>query len=115
MMVITLGRIQNIKLLMATYKTRDKQSVYDLAVQLYGDVSKIGKLLTQFTDLDNVLTLNSEIEVATQTDPIAIYFIDKSMIVSTDFTPVVSSGDRVLREDGFFLLREDGSYILRES
>lgn len=69
---------------MAIYKTRDKQSIWDLAVQLYGDVSKIGNLLKLFPNLDSELTLNSEINIETQTDPIAVFFKDQGIIVSTD-------------------------------
>jgi len=68
-----------------TYLTRDLQNVYDLAVQLYGDVSKIGILLDLFPNLDEVIDLNSSIVVPDQLDPVAIYFRDSGLIVSTDF------------------------------
>jgi hypothetical protein len=99
----------------STYLTRDSQSVYDLAVQLYGDVSKIGILLKLFPNLDSAISLNSPIVVETQIDPIAIFFSDNRIIVATDIIPIVSTPSRVLREDGSFALREDGSYILRET
>lgn len=66
------------------------QSVYDLAVQLYGDVSKIGILLKLFPNLDSVIDLNSAILVEPQLDPIALFFTDNGYIVATD---VVSQGE----------------------
>ena len=98
-----------------TYLTRDSQSVYDLAVQLYGDVSKIGILLKLFPNLDSAITLNSPISVGQQIDPIALYFSDNRVVTSTDVIMVATGSSRVLREDGSFALREDGSYILRET
>jgi len=68
-----------------TYLTRDLQSVYDLAVQLYGDVSKIGILLELFPNLNEGIDLSSSIMVDPQTDPIAKFFSDKRIIVSTDY------------------------------
>lgn len=65
-----------------TYKTISLQSVYDLAVQLYGDISKIGILLELFPNLNDTIALGSEVEVEEQTDPIAVYFLDKR--VATD-------------------------------
>jgi len=103
------------RILTSNYLTRDLQSVYDLSVQLYGDVSKIGILLELFPNLDSNIDLNSSIQVSTQIDPIALFFNDNRIIVATDIeqAPIIYS--RVLREDGSFALREDGSYILRET
>jgi hypothetical protein len=69
---------------MAIYKTRSKQTVYDMAIQLYGDFSKIGEVMKTFTDLDNVIPVASEIDVPVQTDPQALYFANNKIIVATD-------------------------------
>jgi hypothetical protein len=69
---------------MATYKTRHKQSVFDLAIQLYGDVSEVGKIMTTFTDLDNNIPVGSSLEVEATKDPIALYFGTNKIIVATD-------------------------------
>jgi|SRR6187549_1410704 len=71
------------------YKTHSYQSVYDLAVQLYGDLSKIGILLELFPNLNSSIDLNSSIMVEDQTDPIAKYFKDKRIIVATDVLETV--------------------------
>ena len=81
--------------LSTTYLTRDKQSIYDLAVQLYGDVSKIGILLELFPNLDSSINLNSSILVPTQVDPIALFFSSNSVIVATDLEVVYDEGFRI--------------------
>lgn len=78
----------------ATYKTRYLQSVYDLAIQLYGDVSKIGNLIKLFSNLDSNITLGFGIDVPLQSDPIAQYFSTNNIIVATDLT-----GNRDLTAD----------------
>jgi hypothetical protein len=71
---------------MATYKyyTISGQSVFDLAIQLYGDVSKIGNLIELFPNLNNIIDIGQEITVEVQTDPIAKYFSDNRLKVATD-------------------------------
>lgn len=75
-----------------TYLTRQYQTVYDLAVQLYGDSSKIGILLKLFPNLNSAIDFNSQITVENQVDPIAKYFLDTGIIVSTD---IVSTGNNL--------------------
>jgi hypothetical protein len=71
------------------YLTRSYQNVYDLAIQLYGDLSKIGILMELFPNLDEAITLSSSVTVEEQTDPIAKYFKDKRLIVATDVLETV--------------------------
>jgi hypothetical protein len=66
------------------YSTRELQNVWDLSIQLYGDVSKIGKLLELFPNLDNLIPVGSQIDLEEQDDPMAIYFSDRKIIVATD-------------------------------
>jgi len=66
------------------YTTRKQQSVYDLAVQLYGSISNIGNLLKLFPNLDNEIPLGSKIIIEEQADPIAKFFLDRKIIVCTD-------------------------------
>jgi hypothetical protein len=97
------------------YLTKSYQNVYDLAVQVYGDISKIGILLELFPNLDVSINLSSSIMVDDQADPIAKYFKDKRIVVSTDVFVAPLGGGAILREDGSYLLREDGFHILRET
>jgi hypothetical protein len=95
------------------YKTRFKQSIYDLTIQLYGDLSKIGNLTEFFSNLDNNLTVNTEIELPVQDDPIAEFFRDRQIIVSTDVdNPAVT--DYRLLESGDIRILESGDYRLLE-
>lgn len=78
---------------MTYYKTRYLQSHFDLAVQLYGNVSQIGEILRNISDINGNIPLGSVFEVEPQTDKIAKYFVGK--VVATDFiyTPTVTPGD----------------------
>lgn len=101
---------------MATYRTRDKQNVYDLAIQLYGDLSKIGNLIKLFPNLDNEIALGSSITVEDQVDPMALYFSNNNIIVATDFIPISSpvGPDHIILETGDSLLLETGDLLLLE-
>ena len=71
------------------YKARKLQSHFDLAVQLYGDLSKIGEVLKNIDDINGEIPLGLSFDVPLQTDPAAIFFSSSGTIVQTDF--VVSS------------------------
>lgn len=75
------------------YLTRDAQSVYDLAVQLYGTVSNIGKLLEKFPNLDDEVPFNSPISIVDQSDPVVSFF--KNKVVATFRAPVISDDFRI--------------------
>lgn len=68
----------------STYSTRSLQSIYDLVIQLYGDMSKIGNLIEYFPNLDRNVDVGQVIEVTEESDPIATFFRDRDIIVSTD-------------------------------
>ncbi len=70
------------------YTTLYLQSAYDLAIQLYGDVSKIGNIINYFPNLDNEIPIGSLINVAKQDDPIAAYFADRRIAVATVPPPI---------------------------
>jgi hypothetical protein len=88
------------------YTTRERQSVYDLAIQLYGDLSKIGNILNYFPNLDDNITVGSEITLSEQEDPMAVYFKDRQIIVSTDLR---------MTDETFFILLETGDHLLLET
>lgn len=79
----------------STYKTLTKQSVFDLAIQLYGDISQIRNLLEVFPNLDEPIPVGSEIEMTEQIDPIALFFTDRRIKVSTDIDPEESDEDLI--------------------
>lgn len=97
-----------------TYLSRKSQTLYDIATQLYGNVSLIGKLVKYFPNLDSELTLNTAIPLEAHTDKIAQFFNDKGLIVATDLETIIVNVDNVLTETGFNILLEDGSLMLLE-
>lgn len=95
------------------YTTRLLQSAYDLAIQLYGDISKIGNILNYFPNLDTNIPVGSSLTIEEQTDPIAVFFKDKGIIVSTDFIHS-QDVDNIIQEDDSNILQETGDLILIE-
>lgn len=67
------------------YKTRKRQSHFDLAVQLYGDFSKIGEILKNIDDINGEILMGTIFDIPTQTDPTAIFFSSRGLFVQTDF------------------------------
>jgi hypothetical protein len=96
------------------YKTRERQTVYDLSIQLFGDISQIRNLLELFPNLNGQITVGSEIAVAEQTDPMALYFTDRNLIVATDLDVVIVDVDNILLENSDNILMETGDLILLE-
>jgi hypothetical protein len=95
------------------YTTRERQSVYDLAIQLYGDLSKIGNILNYFPNLDDNITVGSEITLSDQEDPMAVYFKDRQIIVSTDLDMMSEDSFLLLQTGDFILFRNGGKIILQ--
>jgi hypothetical protein len=93
-----------------TFKTLEFQTVYDLAIQLYGDITVgLPKVLDKISNLDTSIVTGTSIEYDE-----GLFF---TSFVSTGFTRSdVPPGEVVfiLREDGFYLLREDGTKFIRE-
>lgn len=69
---------------MAQYKTRYLQSHFDLAVQLYGDISKIGEILGNIADINGQIPIGTAFNVPAQDDPAALFFTQFNLIVQTD-------------------------------
>lgn len=98
------------------YTTRSKQTVYDLAIQLYGSLSHIGNLLEYFPNLDTEIPVGSAISLTEVSDPVAVYFKDRNMIVATDLVEEADDPftDHILTELGDYVLLETGDKILIE-
>lgn len=71
------------------YSVRKNQSVYDLAIQLYGNLSNIGKLLEIFSNLNDEVPIGSAIALEKQDDPIVTFF--KNKVVATFEKPELIS------------------------
>lgn len=92
------------------------QSIYDLAVQLFGDVQKLITLVSAFPDLNAEISPGTKFTYLLSTHPVAQYFLNRGIAVATSLislpTPI---SDFILREDGSYVLREDGFRIIRET
>jgi hypothetical protein len=77
--------------LTSEYLTRSGQTAYDLAIQLYGNLSNIGKILELFPNLNSEIDLNSSVMITPQKDPIAKFFLDNRLIVATEVINVPAS------------------------
>jgi hypothetical protein len=101
----------------ASYKTVEKQTVYDLAIQLYGDLSRIGAILETFQALNNEIPVSSVVPLGEQIDPIALFFNDpqRQIKVATDTGAEDGpEGSARLLEDGSYRLLETGDFRLLE-
>lgn len=71
-----------------TYAAHSLQSHFDLAIQLYGDISKIGNILPGIADINGQIALGTEFEIPEQTDPQAVFFLNK--VLATDISLMIN-------------------------
>lgn len=89
------------------YLVRESQSVYDLAVQLYGTVSNIGKLLENFPNLNEQVPFNSPVDLVDQSDPVVTFFKGKVVATfielanTTDELRITNAGFRIINTGDF--------------
>lgn len=96
------------------YSSYDFQSIYDVSVQLFGDLSGIGYLSTVLLNLDSRVPLGTIFSTAKSNDPIVKYFKESRIIVQTEIVESGELGNFILMEDGTNILMEDGTGILLE-
>lgn len=98
-----------------TYRVGLKQSIYDLAVQLFGNQQKLADIIGNFTDLNNEIAPGSTFLYTPSIDPIALLFAQRNVVVATSvmYTPPFS-GFRRLLETGSYRLLETGDFRLLE-
>lgn len=65
------------------YTVRSLQNIFDLAVQLYGDVSEIGKIVAQ-TGSVNDPALNSVLTVEDTDNALALSFFNTKIVATSD-------------------------------
>jgi len=94
------------------YVIASLQTIYDLAVQLYGDVNKISQLISNFSNINSELSGTISFS---STSPIAKYYFDRGIIVQTNFVTPGGINDFILRQDGGYLLRQDGGRFPRQT
>ena len=74
---------------MATYTIQEGQTIFDVALQLYGDVSQVYTIIkANPTQLESILTRNLSGKVITyelQDNDIANYFRTNAIIIATEY------------------------------
>jgi len=91
------------------YLVGTKQTIYDLACQLFGNAQKLTDLINAFPDLNNEITVGSPFSYTPSIDPIALLFTQRRVIVATS-TGI--SNKRLLETASFRLLETGGFRIL---
>jgi len=107
---------QNVKKLNKLVTIKSEQSLFDLSLQYYGDVSFIYQLIQENNYLDsvlsesyssNILTLNAEKNYVNN------YYAKGSIEIGTKPRVIVIDGvNYLLQENGDYLLQENGSKII---
>jgi hypothetical protein len=102
---------QNAKKLNKLVTIKSEQSLFDLSLQYYGDVSFIYDLIQKNSFIENILVndINGNIiELENIKDYVTEFYNKKDLTVGTN--TIVKNF--LLQEDGFYLLQENGSKIL---
>jgi hypothetical protein len=102
---------QNAKKLNKLVTIKSEQSLFDLSLQYYGDISFIYDLIQKNSFIENILVndVNGNIiELENIKDYVTEFYNKKDLTIGTN--TVVKNF--LLQENGFFLLQENGSKIL---
>lgn len=95
-----------------TYHVRDFQSVFDLAVQLYGDFSRIDEILPLISNLGTKVPIGTSITYTPNNDPVSLFFRNRTVATAFYDEPVVENAR--LLENGSYRLLESGDFRLME-
>jgi hypothetical protein len=93
------------------YIVKEYQSVYDLAIQLYGDVQRLPELITSFSNLNEPLPIGAKYIYKSNESPIRKYLLDRGVVIST-FTNNEPIDPALITDDGFFIITDDEQNIL---
>lgn len=107
---------QNAKTLNKVVTITSEQTLFDLSLQYYGDVSKVYELIQNNTFLDSIISeeFNSNILTLTsEKNYISNYFEKNGINIGTKPKVIVVEGfSYLLQENGDYLLQENGSKII---
>jgi hypothetical protein len=68
------------------------QSIFDLAIQFYGDLSGLGKIIRSVPDIDNDVPVGTLVTVDEVNEPNVINYAKKNIIPASDVFNPVSDG-----------------------
>lgn len=103
---------QNVKTLNKVVTIKSEQSLFDLSLQYYGDVSFIYELIQNNSFLDSILSndFNSNVlTLGTEKNYVNNYYAKNGVEIGTK---PIDTNAYLLLENGGFLLQEDGFKIL---
>lgn len=98
-----------------THRATNGQTMFDLALQLYGSAESVVTMLRENPDLGSVLSDPTGVNVnyAINNDPNQRFFIAKGIVVASKPESYLNSTDGVLEaETGADLVQENGYKIL---
>lgn len=107
---------QNAKTLNKVVTITSEQTLFDISLQYYGDISFVYDLIQNNTFLDNILSEdfnNNTLKLSNEKNYVSNYFEKYSINVGTK--PLISTVElepALLQENGFYLLQENGFKIL---
>jgi len=94
------------------YSTHDGQTIFDLAIQLFGDINKIGEVTKFITDLNARVSPFTKLTVNLPDNNITRFFADRALIIATDtFFREQGAGNFLLLQDNSFILYQDGGRL----
>lgn len=97
-----------------TYLVRDRQSVFDLSIQIYGTVENIFDLIQNnegFINVDNQNLIWKTIKYKDQNNDNAKYFKVNKKIITTGVSTIVATDKAIATADGLFIETANGDYI----
>ena len=68
---------------MATIKTLEGQSIFDLTIQHYGTIEDVFKIVSQFTDINFNVPTGTELTIEPTTNNIVKYYTTNNFNVAT--------------------------------
>lgn len=103
---------QNAKTLNKVVTITSEQTLFDLSLQYYGDVSFVYDLIQNNTFLDNILSnsFNSNtLILGNEKNYVNNYYYKNNIMIGTK---QININSFLLQEDGFYLLQENNSKII---
>jgi hypothetical protein len=93
---------------------KEGQTLFDIALQLYGDVSKVYQVIADNPEIESVNTkeiAGFEVKYTVQGNKVTEYYKKENLSITTGY-PFEPSTAFMLQENGFYILQENGFKII---
>lgn len=91
----------------------DLQSIYDISLQLFGNLTGLPAVFGVHTNADQKVAISTQFERVESKDPMLKYYLDNRIIVQTFIVP--TAGEGLLNLDNTQLLNLDGTPLFNLS